>query len=1679
MLRSLRALTRRDPRVPLLLVVAAVTWAVLVPEAARADCALIPAAIQILPSQNGAVSQPFAAPGDTVSVFSDAACKPSGSFPHFAPAAASNEITLTFLPPTGAAPPPVSFAASSVADCGNNRCFALQFVMPDLGFTGPARLEVQNLAAAAGGNPGAPEAVIEALFDPTIGCNAENRAPNLFGTFTVLPSRNAYSADPSATLVATVDGSGALLIPFDYSAELAEVAGLNGPVRVGGTGSVRLLRVTADVPNGLAGGNGLPVDSDLLRIPRLGSFVRAFSLTGRPIPPLLEVTASNPVLGATGYGDTVVGSVDFIDSVIRIARSGIDPASMAPVTLFALDHESAAPGPAFANGAIQLTGVTLEAGAAAPLNSLNSTAEVAVIARDEKLEVQFGNGNQNDTDTDSDDKVVAFVNLATGETINTGRPVLEANGKAVMKAAGPRVAFLSSEAHDNRMDGNGDEESIDGLLRVWTTETSRCGGAPACDLSAVLLDVDPLGAVPVEPSALFENAGAPSSLVFSGPPGDPHRFVFLPRREWAQGRPETFLAALTEAETNPTGDATQPFASSDGRQVAFTATDAALVGLTEVTIETGSFVASVDNTTFPAETLGAFAFDPGDADVAGFDLSSLTPDCPSGPSCNASFLLGSQTSACFPPEFDLWGVWSVVEGADSWSGTVWDPGIDPCPNIGRGQASSPNLENGTLITTQAGWDEFESTGSIPSLGDFGLVNPRGDTMSVVSNSIGPGATFDLTGTFVFQADAPATASGSQVFVRDWSSGVVTLLSRNESGIPADCASHTASLDLDGGRAAFLSCASNLSSGGPAMPADQVYFVEPATGTVALVSRTPGGQRSNGAAFSPLVSGDGGTVVYVSQATDVVPAAGAGFEVYAYDVASQTNQRISTDAGGQPSGSALRPGLGVSADGNVVAFASTANDLVAGTADTNAASDVFVHDRSLGTTQRVSVGFAGAEANGASSSPHLSADGNLVIFVSAATNLLPPGSADVGSAPQCYLYDRTRGTTRLVSATLGGDAADGACQSPFVAPGGRFATFAATAGNIDPGFAGVRAVYFVDLLTGVTAAVAPSPIGTLGSVRTGVSDLDVGIVVFDTTHPLSLDVTLGGPADLDADADAYGVRLVDIPDFDGDLEYDDDVVFVFDANGVDPSALQNTGLAFDATQPAQVAVAGGRAAVVPKDGGQGHLWNAAAGPGSRLVPMMTAAGAPLSPQQVALTESVYCAIADGGGLHVGDPSTGVSDPATGVVAQQVKAIGDRCVFRDAAGQLGIAQLGNSPPIVTTGLGAAADFQLGEDGVAFRTCEGSGTPDLNLDADIRDCVMRFRWFVPPAGAANPVETRHTAVPCTFPGCDPFFEPYRVGPGIVSFVTDELKERNEAGSSAKVGVTCLPTSPLPACDKTGNGLGTDVAVEIFNLRSGKAQVFPVKRNNPPQVNPFPVVMTGDKDNVLAIQLPAEIAGEAFSDLAPATPVTLILGSPDGDGVFEADGNLDRRTAVVDSCREVANDEQRDADGDALGAACDFTRSGSQPNDDPGGSPEPAKIPGDDPSKLCNLNSLQNASDVTITRPEVDQIFADIGLPITQPIDSDGDGVVDRTSDLRDRDADGLLTAVDWRLCMSDCEAQTLAGGAGFDGCPDAEPTVNPNPGNGGLRRCGLVGAELMLALAPLWMRRRRMLERWRMRS
>ena len=110
------------------------------------------------------------------------------------------------------------------------------------------------------------------------------------------------------------------------------------------------------------------------------------------------------------------------------------------------------------------------------------------------------------------------------------------------------------------------------------------------------------------------------------------------------------------------------------------------------------------------------------------------------------------------------------------------------------------------------------------------------------------------------------------------------------------------------------------------------------------------------------------------------------DVFVHDRNKGTTKRVSVSSiGEQANGGSQVGSVDISDDGRFVTFASTASNLVPG--DNNGEMDIFVHDCWSGRTRRVNVCACETEANASANMPSISADGSLVVFQSAASNLL--------------------------------------------------------------------------------------------------------------------------------------------------------------------------------------------------------------------------------------------------------------------------------------------------------------------------------------------------------------------------------------------------------------------------------------------------------------------------------------------------------------------------------------------------------------------------------------------------------------------------------------------------------------------------------------------------------------------
>ena len=126
-----------------------------------------------------------------------------------------------------------------------------------------------------------------------------------------------------------------------------------------------------------------------------------------------------------------------------------------------------------------------------------------------------------------------------------------------------------------------------------------------------------------------------------------------------------------------------------------------------------------------------------------------------------------------------------------------------------------------------------------------------------------------------------------------------------------------------------------------------------------------------------------------------------------------------------------------------------------------------------TIERVNVNpDTATQADGASSSPSLSADGAVVAFVSQSSTLAEPSfGLTVNSPAQIYAFDRNKQSLELISVSVDAvpAASDGPCRSPQVSADGLFVAFVCSAANLPKSGTGAsgNTIYIRDRAGGTT------------------------------------------------------------------------------------------------------------------------------------------------------------------------------------------------------------------------------------------------------------------------------------------------------------------------------------------------------------------------------------------------------------------------------------------------------------------------------------------------------------------------------------------------------------------------------------------------------------------------------------
>jgi len=710
-----------------------------------------------------------------------------------------------------------------------------------------------------------------------------------------------------------------------------------------------------------------------------------------------------------------------------------------------------------------------------------------------------------------------------------------------------------------------------------------------------------------------------------------------------------------------------------------------------------------------------------------------------------------------------------------------------------------------------------------------------------------------------------TGGWEQVFVHDRVDGTTELVSIDSSGIPGNGSSSSPAISADGRYVAFASDASNLVQSDTNVCGYCLYSYRPCrtdsdcraddlgcidntpgacldvfvhdrlTGATERVSVDSGGGEGNDVSGAPAISADGRFVAFESDARNLVPGrTNRASHVFVHDRTTGSTERVSVNSsGGQGNGDSFA--ADISADGRYVAFESYASNLVAG--DTNEIEDGFVHDRTTGITERVTVDSNGVQANAASTGvfaigslgvlPRISADGRYVAFHSYGTNLV---AGDTNGFDDVFVHDRVTGTTDRVSVSSTG--AQDSEQSGFfglaINGDGRYVAFSSNA-HLVPLDTGefVDHIFVHDRLTGATQEMSVDNGGhVLGFGRHPAISADGRYVAFEDESI----VTVRGVDRLDTSQDLTG---------DGDL--DDTVLAVVDSGATPP--ITPTRLC-----PAdQVTVANGAAAflrpeaagtatgcptgsgVTPADlNNDGdttdkivHFWSESTG----------VLNLGLAASSVALSDTYIAAVSSEAGQTVQVHPAGLGAwMDSGHAADTADICGAAVVFitpETIEGHLNddgdstdrVLQLFYPDTNTTINTGQpAVEFVCNATLVAFRTheadacgtavnasnCRAAQLPDgcllnqcdLNSDGDCCDDVLQVYDVI----NQHLVNTGQAVTPCELEACDPHV-PYRALGDTVKFLTLEADQSE---------------------DLNDNGTTNDLVLQTFNVRMAEAQGF-----------------------------------------------------------------------------------------------------------------------------------------------------------------------------------------------------------------------------------------------------------------
>lgn len=326
---------------------------------------------------------------------------------------------------------------------------------------------------------------------------------------------------------------------------------------------------------------------------------------------------------------------------------------------------------------------------------------------------------------------------------------------------------------------------------------------------------------------------------------------------------------------------------------------------------------------------------------------------------------------------------------------------------------------------------------------------------------------------VFQSAATnliSGATGTQIYLKNLTTNTLSLVSSTD-GTSVNQANGTSTLpqiNAQGNKVIFQSAATNLVSGSSGQ---QIFMKDLTSGTITLLSSTDGttGNQGNGSSSAASISSNGLFVSFTSAATNLIGGGTTGTQVFSKNITTgeiklaSSSHNTTTTSGNNTSDSSS-----ISDDGNLVVFQSTATNL---SATTSANKQVFLKNFSDNSVKLLSSTDSTVtnQGNNESTEPVISNDGLKVVFTSKATNLIAATAFE-----QVYLKNLSNDSLTLISSSDGTSltAANALSIYPNLSKDAAYMVFKSESSNLVPGAIG-SLIYLKNLSTGAISAVSSS------------------------------------------------------------------------------------------------------------------------------------------------------------------------------------------------------------------------------------------------------------------------------------------------------------------------------------------------------------------------------------------------------------------------------------------------------------------------------------------------------------------------------------------------------------------------------------------------------------------------------